>query len=304
MKSHLPILLFFAVIVFSACQTGQLKKDPVTGYAFQNPDASVVLPGILQEISGLSCVDSNTVICIQDEKGILFLYNLSEKKIIKQIKFYSDGDYEGIAKVQDTIYVLRSDGTIFEISDYISDNFEVTLYSTDIPSKDNEGLCYDQENNRLLIACKEITGKGELTKDERYVFAFDLYAKKLVDEPSFSFNIKLLKKFASNKNISLPLIREPKGSGYVPDIKFQISGIAIHPITKSMYLLSAVDYLLFVFEKDGNISTIIRLNAGLYNQPEGITFMENGDLLISNEGRGRGPGTLRRINRHFENISH
>jgi hypothetical protein len=40
---------------------------------------------------------------------------------------------------------------------------------------------------------------------------------------------------------------------------------------------------------------MVILNMGLFNQPEGITFMENGDLLISNEGQGKGPATLRRF---------
>lgn len=301
MKKHLRNLLFFTVFIISACQTGQLKKDAAIGYTFQNPDASLVLPSILHEISGLSYVDPTTLICIQDEKGILFLYDISEDKITSQIEFYSDGDYEGIAKVYDTIYVLRSDGTLFEISDYMSDWRKVTSYQTAIPSKDNEGLCYDRENNRLLIACKEITGRGELSKDKRYVYAFDLLSKNIIEKPVFSFDINMLKEFSADNNITLPLKRETGESRLVPDIKFQTSGIAIHPVTRSLYLLSAVDFLLFVFDRNGKISAITRLNRGLYNQPEGITFMENGDMFISNEGYGKGPGTLRRLNYHPEN---
>jgi hypothetical protein len=38
-----------------------------------------------------------------------------------------------------------------------------------------------------------------------------------------------------------------------------------------------------------------RLNPDLFNQPEGITFMKNGDLFISNEGKKKSP-TLVRFN--------
>jgi hypothetical protein len=38
-----------------------------------------------------------------------------------------------------------------------------------------------------------------------------------------------------------------------------------------------------------------KLNPELFNQPEGIAFLNNGDMLISNEG-GPGNATLLRFN--------
>jgi len=298
MKIHLPIISLIALIAFSACKTGPGKNALSSGYNFTHPDATFVLPAILKEISGLVCVDSVTLACVQDEQGIIFLYDLTQKKVNRQIEFFSNGDYEGIARVNDTIYVLRSDGTLFEISDYRSDSATVKPYPTDIPSKDNEGLCYDGQNNRLLIACKEITGKGELSKDKRYVFAFDLNLKTMPVEPIYSYELKQIREFAANNGIDLPIRIKKKGVTTGPVLKFQTSGIAIHPLTNELYLLSAEDYLLLVFDRNGNIDQMIRLNTGLFNQPEGITFMENGDMYVSNEGAGKGPGTLRRLNYH------
>lgn len=284
-----------SILTLSACKTGPGIKAEIIDYNFISPDASVIMPYILHEISGLVNVDSNMLACIQDENGILFFYDLTKREINNQLTFFSNGDYEGIARAKDTIYVLRSDGTLFEISDYKSGNIIVTSYPTEIPSKDNEGLCYDDKGNMLLIACKESTGKGDLSKNKRYIFGFDLVSKSLIKDPVFSYDLKQLKEFAVNNNINLPLKERKQGSPPEPDLKFSPSAIGIHPLTKKIYIISAEDYLLTVFDSIGNIDKMVKLNAGLFNQPEGITFLDNGDMLISNEGQGKGPATLRRF---------
>jgi hypothetical protein len=46
---------------------------------------------------------------------------------------------------------------------------------------------------------------------------------------------------------------------------------------------------------NGTIDSMERLDKDLFAQPEGITFMENGDMLISNEG-AKGIPTIVRFN--------
>ena len=296
MKVRLITIAAAVILILQGCKTSQPKIQRIAGYNFKSPDAAIVLPDLLHEISGITFLDSNTLVCVQDENGILFFYDLTRKGVINQKNFSGKGDYEGIARVMDTIYVLRSDGKLFEIADFKSDNPTVISFDTGIPSKDNEGLCFDQELNRLLIACKEKTGKGDLSKDSRYIFGFDLSSKKLTGEPVFTFDVDRLKEFAKANNLELPLKNAKKGLAVEPDLKFHTSGIAIHPLTGRIYLLSADDHLLFIFDKSGIVGQIIRLNPALFYQPEGITFLENGDMLISTEGAGRGPAGLIRYN--------
>jgi hypothetical protein len=52
---------------------------------------------------------------------------------------------------------------------------------------------------------------------------------------------------------------------------------------------------LFVFNTKNEIEYIGRLNPDLFIQPEGITFMKNGDMYISNEGQKKS-ATLVRFN--------
>lgn len=296
MKIHLSVILAISILILSACKTGQIKTQRIAGYNFNSPDAIVMMPYVLHEISGITFVDPSTLVCIQDEIGILFFYDIIKNEISRQKEFFTNGDYEGIARAEDTIYVLRSDGVIYEIADYKSDDIIVTPFKTEISSKDNEGFCYDDKSDRLMIACKENTGKGDLSKDNRYIFGFDLTSKSLIMEPVFTFDIDGLKEFAKTNNINLPLKNSKKGLAVEPDLKFRASGIAIHPVTDRLYLLSADDHLLFIFDKSGTVQQMISLNPATFNQPEGITFLENGDMFISNEGLGKGPATLLRFN--------
>jgi hypothetical protein len=198
-----------------------------------------------------------------------------------------------MARVNKTIYVLRSDGILTEIAGFDSDKFKRTTYPTNIPWKDNEGLCFDQKNNRLLIAPKEIPGKDSGYKDFRLIYAFNLSTKRPVSDPVLRLDLNAINKFALDNKIKVPMKDKKGGNEEEPDIKLQISAIGIHPVTGSLFILSGPERLIFVFDIKGRILFLERLSSDLFRQPEGITFMKNGDMFISNEGKGRAPSLVR-----------
>ena len=291
---------------FSECgNTAFINNEKITGYNLINPDKTYILPDTLREISGVTVIDSTTVACIQDENGLLFIYDISKKIIRKQYTFNIDGDYEGITRIRNTIYILRSDGMLFEISDYMEKDLIVRSYQTGIPASNNEGLCYDADNNTLLIACKGNIGKGPHYKDKRVIYSFDIPSKKLSEEPTFDFNLSAIKSFAKANDLSFPEKRKKKGRLIEPLIKFRPSAIGIHPITKKLYLLSATDHCLFIFNRHAEIEHIEQLNPILFNKAEGITFFQNGNMIITNEAQDK-KATLLQFNyskgyKNFEN---
>ena len=285
--------LIFLISKLISCQN--IDPDPVRpiAYNFSKPDQTLILPDTLREISGLTYLDNTTVACVQDENGIVFIYDVVKNALQKQFTFHVDGDYEGIARVDKTLYILRSDGKLFEVSDYESADFKLNAFETGIPVSNNEGLCYDKENDRLLIGCKSKPGKGPEFKNQRVIYGFDLKTKKLSSKPVFNFDIKTIRKFAEENDIELPMKSKKKEEAKEPVIKFTTSAVAIHPISKKLYLLSSTDPMLFVFDMKGNIEHIELLDREMFNKAEGITFFDNGDLLISNEGQNKKPTLLR-----------
>ena len=289
MKKFIVLLLlaFMSLESFSEKSQRPAGKQATKGYNLETPNVTMNLPEMLREVSGITILDKSTLACIQDEKGILFIYDFAAGKIKSQKIFGPDGDYEGIAALGKTIYILRSDGTLFEVSDYTSSTLKTTSYNTGIPAKDNEGLCYDTKNNRLLIGCKGKVGNDDKDKHKRLVFEFSLKTKTLKKEPLLKFDVKDLKDWAA----AMKKDKDDKD----PEFNLETSAIGIHPLTGKLYLLSASDNLLFVFNMNGKIEAIEKLKNKLFPQAEGISFFSNGDMLISNEGNDK-EGTILRFN--------
>lgn len=283
------------VLLLLGCSASYTSNEKMVGYNMTKPESTIILPDTLREVSGLTSIDSVSFACIQDENGILFIYDPMKNEVKKQYTFHLDGDYEGIARVGKMIYVLRSDGVLFEIADYDSKDFKVNSYQTGIPANNNEGLCHDPDSNRLLIACKGKIGKGPEFKDKRVIYAFDLKTKTLSKEPVFEFDVQSIKEFAIANKIDLPTkTRKRKGETVAePFIKFRTSAICIHPIKKKLFVLSASDHLLFIVNMNGSLEHLEPLDPEMFNKAEGITFFENGDMLITNEGQDKKPTLLR-----------
>lgn len=274
MRKYIYCLLFIPFLAST------FNRGYGQNYDLSKPTTILNLPDILREVSDITAINSATIGCIQDEKGLLFKYSLKKGQITSQDSFYVNGDYEGIAMVKNDIYVLRSDGIILEIKNGVKGNRQVKTYATNIASNNNEGLCYDKKNDRLLISSKSRSSNS--TKDKRMIYAFDLATKKLVQEPVFEIDILGIKNYLTTKYSLTDTVAN--------SIKIKPSAIAIHPFSGKLYMLSASGYLLCVFN-NGVLETAERLDPILFNKAEGITFLKNGDMVVSNEGQ-TGSATL------------
>ncbi len=262
-------------------------------YNLKQEEQVIILPNELREVSGLTIIDSKTLACVQDEEGTIFIYDLKNQQIKHKIHFAGSGDYEGIATVGKDMFVLRSDATLFRIRNYQSAKWSLDSIATGIPNKDNEGLCFDPKNNRLLIGSKSKIAKGAEFKNLRTIYAFDLKQNKLKPEPLYTYDINSIKDFAAKNQIEIPTKPSKKNpTEEEPALKFQISAIYIHPESKLLYVLSASDYYLFVFNSEGKIIHLEVLDPQKFNKAEGIAIMQNGDLYISNEGQSGDPKIL------------
>ena len=287
-KNLVPFLLFMGVIyLVPACKNsnfGQradslflVSEDQKIFYEVKYPDKKYFLPYVLEEISGISWKDGN-VLAVDDETGKVFEYSFDEQDIIHSIHFYKGDDFEGVEIVGNEIYILRSDGDLFKLDYTSSKESRGWEIETALGKKnDTEGLGYDPELNKLLIACKE---KPELDDEEikgRAFYGFDLTSNSLDKEPLFTISPKKLKAFwESNREFEYDKDR----------IKFKPSAIAFHPITKNYYVLSSVGKMIVVVDKLGTIQATYPISSRVLGQPEGLTFSPEGDMYISSEGEG------------------
>ncbi|WP_143524994.1 SdiA-regulated domain-containing protein [Labilibacter marinus] len=261
MKLFIYLIIFISInVTFNSC----FKQNTV--YSFNQPSEVFKLSSELNEISGLQAISDSVILAVQDEDGYIFYIDAHTGEIINKKKFGKKGDYEGITFYKQSIYVLKSNGTIYRIK-----NKKSKIYSFGKKGNfDFEGLCTDDKNDRLLLACKKHGNKNKL--DHIYIYGFSLSDKHFIDSPVF----KIEKKDAYKK--------------------FQPSAIAIHP-KGNIFVLSSTAKMLLELSPQGKVINHQHLSPFIFNQPEGITFLSNGDMFISNEKKKAYP-TLLRFNRN------
>lgn len=231
------------------------------------------LPAELKEISGLAWIDNNRFACVQDEDGKIFIYNTAENKIEKQIPFGGPGDYEGVAVKENTIYVVRADGRLYEID--MNVKAAAKEYKTPLTVQHNiEGLCYDKNNNRLLLASKD-----EETGNKKQIYSFDLDKKELLKQPAYSIDL-------SNEMLN-------SDEGKKKKKPIMPSAIAINPRTNDVFITDGPGSRLLILANSGDIKQLHNLGKD-FAQPEGITFSSAGEMFISNEGTKK-PGNILKV---------
>lgn len=300
------IVLFLSILMTGNTLTGQ-TPDPAPGilflaenytfpYDLNEPDKKSKLPSELREISGIQYLGDGLIAGVEDEHGIIYIINFDEGQIEEEIKFEDRGDFEGIAIVNSTAWVLKSNGNLYRVKHFKKgkDDRKTKKFETALSkANDTEGLTYDAANNRLLIACKGHPFTDEQDgKHIKAIYAFDLQNEELIPEPIMLIDLKVVQEikdynwFSSIGISIMSRLDENKG-----DVSFQPSDIAIHPISGNYYVIGAVGDLLIVFSPEGYSLAAVELPDGVFKQAEGICFDNDADMFICNEG-GEGKGNI------------
>ena len=266
---------------------------PAFPYQVKDADKIIKLPNSLTEISGLSISDKpGTLLCINDEKGKVFAINSEDGAIFQSFKFARNGDFEGVERIGNKVYALKSNGTIYEIQNLGEQDQKTTIHKTKLTTKhDVEGLGFSAKENALLLACKANPDKDK--GDYKSIYLFDLATKKLREDKIIQLRRTAVDEYLAKQKASKKL-EKLKGKLFsLSDLlSFAPSGIAVHPRLGHLYVLSAVGNLIIVMTMEGEVLHIAPIKEKSARQPEGICFEPDGSIMyISSEGKG-GKGRL------------
>jgi len=277
------------LMFFTGCQSKRKKNknsrqpyynEQNTYYDILHPDEIYKLPERVAEISGLTFSENeDQLLFLDDESGKMFIYDLGKKRIKTSMRFWKNADFEGIERIDDQVFALKSDGDLvsfkYEDNHIMTGKREGTVLSN---KNDTEGLGYDQEKDVLLIACKNV---GDIKNKEvpgRVVYGYDYKTGTLSEDPVIQIRWEQVREFLEYKG----------GDAYLKDSKkFRPSGIALHPIEKNYYVLSSTGKSILVFNREEAIIGYYTVPRKIFEQPEGICFNSKGDLFISSEGDER-----------------
>ena len=265
------MLVGFFLLCLCACsqKNDSYSYPSIPGYDLSNP-IMIHLETGLDEISGIVYYEKDTsVFAINDELGVLYKIYIRKKIEVKSWKFATHGDYEDIALVDSTFYVLQSNGDIKAFTFASKDSVTISDCSPPIDGdNDFETLYFDSYYQRLIVVCKdcEFDNKKTIT-----AFSFNPADQTFSDEPFFKLRTDSVAQLLGKEKI-----------------KFKPSAAAIHPITKELYIISSIGQTIAIADRKGHVKEAYRIDPRLFKQPEGITFTPRGDLLISNESAEMG----------------
>lgn len=267
MASYLrePLIFISILMIVVACSTYSGKSFvPVIGGYNEKDKQVFVLQKKLLEISGIVYLGRDSIAAINDEKGELFLLDLNTNESEKY-KFKGKDDYEEVVKAGNFYYVLESDGDIHEVTTPP----DVSVTSFDFPDDSKriefESMVWYKKLNKLVLITKDHRDQDRVASIDAY--SFDLSTKQF-DSAKF-FQIPMKDVYVKLENYSS---------------ECKPSGAALNPATNKLFIIASVGKILLECSPEGKLEKIYKLNPTQFPQPEGISFADNGDMYISNEG--------------------
>lgn len=259
-----------SLLVFLSCQP-RASYPTITAYTFKSkPDLLFELDSDLREVSGLA-MHGNRLFAHNDESATLFEINSEDGSIVKQFYVGEEtgikGDFEGLAIVDSVFYLLKSNGNLLEFSE--GNNGETVSfeeYKNKLSKKlDMEGLCYDPQGDRLLMITKDDQRKK--SKNKRSIFSFSLSEKSI-----------------NTSAIYLLEVPEIASVNFI-EKDFGPSAIEFDPTTDHFFIIAHISKLIVEMDKLGQIIAIDKLPH--HPQPEGITLLSDGSIVIADEGKNQ-----------------
>ena len=232
------------------------------------------LPKDLAELSGLALARGGRLFAHGDERAVVFELDPAGHRVVKRFELgrpAARGDFEGIAVVDQRVFLVTSDGVLYEAPEGADgEAVEFVTHATGAGrSCEVEGLEYEPETRSLLLACK--TPRVAPLKGRLTILRWSLERGALDPDPRFSVPVE-----------------GRLGSGDV-----HLSGVTREPGTGHYLVIAARENLIAELSSTGEVLAAVSLPSALHPQAEGLALAPDGSLLIGNERKSKGStGTL------------
>ena len=261
------IQFFYLVVLLAACAADKNNSTNINGYEYAHMK-EVELEHPLKEISGIAYhAATNTFVAINDEKGNIYVLDANTYRITNKYSFGEEADYEEIQVAGNDLFVLRSDGTVYKMKFDGKNISSIKTFEYAGAKAEYESFYMDTISNTLVLIPKQ--SKNGTKEKKTISYTISAVNGIYVESKEHILNWSDLKS-------SVSMMIHP-------------SAVAVHPVTKDIYLLVSIEKRLIVLNANWKFLTEYELDRTYFRQPEGITFDTKGNLYISNEAAEGAP---------------
>ena len=282
------VALLAGLLASTACNSGQAAAGVLADSAevarratrlaglLAQPDSSSdrgaalarwVLPANLAEISGLALTADGRLLVHDDERSMVSEIDYRRGVVVKQFTVGKQvvlADFEGIALAGDALFLLTSDGVLYEFQEGARGaQVEYAVHDTHLGHEcEFEGVAFDPALDALLMACKHVRIKGAL-RDSLVIYRWTL--------PGGSG--------APPTRLTVPLAAVIGANGWKG---FHPSDITLAPVSGDYVLVSAEEEALVEITPAGAV-VAARALPGSLQHTEGIAITADSILILSDE---------------------
>jgi uncharacterized protein YjiK len=250
-----------------AARLAQTLARPDSGSDHDRPLARWVVPVGLSEISGLALTPDQRLLAHDDERGAVSEIDYRRGVVVKQFLLGKPhtvhGDFEGITVAGDRIFLLASNGNLYEFKEGAAgERVDYTVHDTHLGKEcEFEGVAYDPAIASLLLACKHVYSK-EL-KNLLVIYRWKLDQG---DGPRLT-------------TLTVPLDQATGANGWKT---LHPSDITVDPMTGNYVLIASQQQALIEMSPAGVVLQS-RTLPGLHDMAEGVAITRDSILIISDE---------------------
>ena len=232
-----------------------------------------ILPPDLDEISGMTLTSDGRLLAHGDERAQISEIDYRRGVVTKQFvvgRPTIKADIEGIAAAHDAVFLLASNGTLYEFRE--GENGQRVDYITSDTHLGKEcefeGVAFDPAINSLLLACKNVELKH--SRNSMVIYRWKLQGGG-----------QRLSKLAVPLDRILPAIGEKE---------LHPADITVDPNTGHYVIIASIEEAIVEITAAGEVLSARKL-TGQHTQPESIAITKDGILIIGDEA-GRRPAVI------------
>jgi uncharacterized protein YjiK len=243
----------------------KVDESAKTALKKATPVAMWIMPPELREISGLVLTPDGRILTHDDEVSKIYVIDPRRGILLKQFTVGTGirGDFESIAMAGNDIYLLESDGVLYQFQEG-EDGAGVPYSVVDLHLRKQcefESMVYEADSSWLVMPCKT-------AKDKSLEHNLVIYRWKLNGPQSSRLSM-----------ITIPFA-QLTGSNKWKNL--HPSDITIDPTTGNFVMITSHEKALVEMTTAGDLVRSEPLPAG-HNQPEGIAITKDSILMLSDE---------------------